>query len=288
MSIKIILVPIGGSKVSRAALERAFVVAKRFGAHVKGLHVMERMSDAVSFEFHLPEKLRGSVQSSAEQAAASRAEELRAGFEKACQEAGITLSEKPLEGDTASASWHQEFGHVEDILVRHARLSDLVTVPRPDLRGGPVRRSPVGRAIEAMLCGTGRPVLIEPPMVKAEPCESVAIGWNESTEASRAIAMTWPWLVNMSAVSILSSKKREAGADALKDYLAWHGISSRVVLLNSKGESVGQAMLNACAKENAGFLVVGGFSHARARELLFGGVTRHLLANSNIPTLMVH
>lgn len=288
MSIKIILVPIGGSKVSRAALNRAFIVAHRFGAHIKGLHVMERMSDAVSFEFHLPEKLRGSVQSSAEQSAVARADELKAGFEAACKEANIALSDKPIEGDAPSASWHQEFGHVEDILVRHARLSDLVTVPRPELKGGPVRRSPVGRAIEAMLCGTGRPVLIEPPEIEAEPCERVAIGWNESTEASRAIAMTWPWLVNMSAVTILSSKKREAGADALKDYLAWHGISANIVFLNSKGKSVGQAMLNACAKQEAGFLVVGGFSHARARELLFGGVTRHLLTHSNIPTLMVH
>jgi nucleotide-binding universal stress UspA family protein len=47
-------------------------------------------------------------------------------------------------------------------------------------------------------------------------------------------------------------------------------------------------MLNVCAEEESGFLVVGGFSHARARELLFGGVTRHLLTHSNIPTLMVH
>ena len=288
MSIKIILVPIGGSKKSLAALNRAFVVANRFGAHIKGLHVMERVSDAVSFEFHLPANLRSSVQSSAEQSALARADELRAEFEAACEQANVTLSDKPLEGDAPSASWHQEFGHVEDILVRHARLSDLVTVPRPELKGGPVRRSPVGRAIEAILCGTGRPVLIEPPMAKTEPCERVAIGWNESTEASRAIAQTWPWLVNMSAVTILASKKREAGADALKEYLTWHGITSNVAFLDGKGESVGDAILNVCAEEEAGFLVVGGFSHARARELLFGGVTRHLLTHTNIPTLMVN
>jgi len=288
MSIKIILVPIGGSKGSLAALNRAFVVAERFGAHIKGLHVMERMSDAVSFEFHLPEKLRGSVQSSAEQSALARADELRAEFEAACRQANVTLSDRPLDGDSPSASWHQAFGHVEDILVRHARLSDLVTVPRPKLEGGPVRRSPVGRAIEAMLCSTGRPVLIEPPMTTTEQCERVAIGWNESTEASRAIAVTLPWLVNMRAVTILASQKREAGANALNEYLGWHGINSNIVFLDGKGESVGEAMLNVCAEEEAGFLVVGGFSHARARELLFGGVTRHLLTHSNIPTLMVH
>jgi len=176
---------------------------------------------------------------------------------------------------------------VEDILVRHARLSDLVTVPRPAIRSGCGRRSPVGRAVEAMLCGTGRPLLIEPPMVEVEACERAVIGWNESTEASRAIAMTLSWLTNMSAVTNISSKNREAGANALVEYLFWHRIISNVVFMKSKGEGIGQAMLKLCAEQEAGLLVVGGFSHARARELLFGGVTRHLLMHSNIPTLMV-
>ena len=288
MSIKIILVPIGGSRDNLKALNRAFVIAKRFGAHIKGLHVMERVSDAVSFEFHLPANLRGSVQASAEQAALARADEARAGFEDACRQANVTLSDNPIEGDAASASWHQVFGHVEDILVRYARLSDLVTVPRPAIESGSGRRSPVGRAIEAMLCGTGRPVLIEPPMASTVQCERVAIGWNESTEASRAIAMTWPWLLSLGEVTILSSKARETGANALVEYLYWHGISSNVVFLDGKGDSVGEAMLNVCKQEQIGLLVVGGFSHARARELLFGGVTRVLLTQSDIPTLMVH
>lgn len=288
MSIKIILVPIGGNKGNLKALNRAFVIARRFGAHIKGLHVMERVSDAVSFEFHLPANLRGSVQASAEQSALARADEARAEFEQACRQADVTLSDTPIEGEGATASWQQAFGHVEDTLIRHARLSDLVTVPRPEIEKGSGRRSPVGRAIEAMLCGTGRPVLIEPPMVTTEQCERVAIGWNESTEASRAIAMTLPWLTALGEVTILSSKTREAGANALVEYLSWHGISSNIVFLEGKGDSVGQAMLNVCAEEAVGLLVVGGFSHARARELLFGGVTRVLLTQSNIPTLMVH
>jgi len=288
MSIKMVLVPIGGSRESVSVLNRAFVIANLFGAHVTGLHVMGRVSDAVSFEFHLPEKLRASVRASAEQSALAHADELRAEFEAACRQAGVTLSDRPVEGDVSSASWHQEFGHVEDVLVRHARLSDLVVVPRPVIHEGAGRRSPIGRAIETMLCGTGRPVLIEPPMARVEQCERVAIGWNESTEASRAIAMTWPWLINMSAVTILSSRQRQTGANALVEYLSWHGITANVAFLDHKGGGVGQAMLNVCTEEEAGLLIVGGFSHARSRELLFGGVTRYLLTHSNIPTLMVH
>jgi nucleotide-binding universal stress UspA family protein len=39
MGIKTILVPVDGSKGSFAALDRAFVVADRFGSHIKALHV---------------------------------------------------------------------------------------------------------------------------------------------------------------------------------------------------------------------------------------------------------
>lgn len=288
MAIKTILVPIGGRKASITALERAILIAERFGAHIKAVHVMERVFDTVSYEFHLPSQLRGSVEKSAEQSAMVQADEYRAEFESVCKQANIILSDKPVDGEGASAGWHQEFGHVEDVLVRHARLCDVVTVPQPVITSGPARRSPVGRAIEAMLCGTGRPVLIDPPKTEMRQCDSVAIGWNESTEASRAVAMTLPWLTRMTAVTVLASKKRERGANDLIEYLSWHGVTAKVSFLDGKGENVADAMLNICAENQSGFLIVGGFSHSRARELLFGGVTRHLLAHSNIPTLMVH
>ncbi len=288
MAIKTILVPVGGRKASMRALERAFVIAQRFGAHIKAVHVMERVFDSVSFEFHLPSHLKGSVQDSSEQSAMAVADEYHEAFVDACKQANITISDKPIEGDGASAGWHQEFGHVEDVLVHHARLSDVITVPQPVISSGPARRSPVGRAIEAMLCGTGRPVLIDPPNANIKQCNSVAIGWNESTEASRAVAMTLPWLTAMTDVTILASRKREKGANELIEYLSWHGVNANISFLDGKGESVGEAMMNICNEKQVGFLIVGGFSHSRARELLFGGVTRHLLSHSNIPTLMVH
>lgn len=289
MSIKTILVPVGGGKTCITALKRAFVIANRFGGHIKGLHVMERASDAATFEMgYLPDNLRNTVQSSSEKSALTQAEEYRAKFEMLCKDANIKISDKPIEGSNPSAGWAQEFGQVEDVLVRHARLCDVAAVPRPRLSPGLVRRSPVGRAVEAMLCSTGRPVLIEPPESTAQQCDSVAIGWNESTEASRAVAMTLPWLKLMSGVTVLSSEKRKAGAKDLVEYLSWHGIPAHVVYLDKKGPNIGDAMLNVCAEQQVGFLVVGGFSHARARELLFGGVTRHLLTHSSIPTMMVH
>jgi hypothetical protein len=209
-------------------------------------------------------------------------------FQDFCTQYSVPLCEEPSRQPGATASWQQEFGHVDEVLVRHGRLSDIIAVPRPWARKFTVRRSPVGRAIEAVLLGTGRPVLIEPPKCRAKRCERVAIGWNESAEVSRALATTLLWLVKMSAVTIIVYEKRKSGVKPLTDYLAWHGIKTKVEFLDGKGSSVGEAILNECSDIEAEFLVVSGFSHARARELLFGGVTRHLLTHSKIVTIMVH
>jgi nucleotide-binding universal stress UspA family protein len=289
MGIKTILVPIDGGKGSFAALDRAFVVANRFGAHIEVLHVMQRVSDAASYGFYnVPARLRKSVETEAEKTALQKAAELREQFEDFCSQYQVSISEEPAAQDGPTAAWRQEFGHVAEILVSHGRVSDLIAVPRPRLKTDTVRRSPVGQAVEAVLLETGRPVLIEPPNCQAKRCERVAIGWNESAEASRALAMTLPWLVEMSAVTLIISKKREPRVKAVLDYLAWHGVRADVQILDDRGSSIGEAILNVCSDVGAEFLIVGGFSHARARELLFGGVTHYLLAESRIVTIMVH
>lgn len=289
MGIKSILVPVDGSKSSFKALDRAFIIAERFGSHIKALHVMLRASDAVASGFYnVPAKLRKNVESESDKAAADRAAELQQQFEELCQNRGVPISGKPVKQAGATAIWHQEFGNVDEVLIRHGRASDVIAVPRPKIKKGVVRRSPVGKAIESILLNTGRPVVITPPKCTMGQCERVALGWNGSVECSRALAMTMPWLVEMSQISILISKKRKSSVKELVEYLSWYGVKADLVLLDGKGKSVGEAMLNVCAEISADFLVVGGFSHARAHELLFGGVTRHLLMHANIVTIMVH
>ncbi|MDH3452018.1 MAG: universal stress protein, partial [Gammaproteobacteria bacterium] len=187
-----------------------------------------------------------------------------------------------------SADWCEEFGEVSDCIVRYGRVADAVTIARPDLEIHSVRRTPAGRNLQAVLLGVGRPVVVVPPTWQAKRIEHAAIGWNESLEASRALAMTIPWLVQMQTVTVIVSNKRKAAVQALLDYLAAHGIEAQVRLLDTGRGPVGQAILDSCAAAGAELLVVGGFSHSRSRQLLFGGVTQHLLNHSEIVTVMVH
>ncbi len=288
MSIKKILVPLDGSSVANGVLDTALVVAKRFGAHIDALHVMQQPEDAAPYMFdRIPASLKKSVAGEIEKDQREQAAAVRAGFEEFCTKNDLTITDKPGK-DSISASWLEAFGRTSEVLIEHARLADVVAIARPKVSKGAIRRSPVGENLEAVMLRAGRPVLVVPPKWKAKRVEHAAIGWNGSLEASRALAMTMPWLEQMSQVSIIVSKKRQDSGKALQDYLAVHGIEGKLLLLDKKGDSVGASILKICKENKVEFLIVGGFSHARARQLLFGGVTQHLLHYSDIVTTMVH
>ena len=75
--------------------------------------------------------------------------------------------------------------------------------------------------------------------------------------------------------------------DGLRSLLAWHGIPAKVEKVRTRGD-VGKALLAAAEKAGANLLVMGAYSHSRVREMILGGVTRHVLSNGNIPVLMAH
>ncbi|MEP0643735.1 universal stress protein [Parasphingorhabdus sp.] len=47
-------------------------------------------------------------------------------------------------------------------------------------------------------------------------------------------------------------------------------------------------LLNEAENMQAAYLVMGAYGHSRAREFLFGGVTRSLFKNSPVPLVVSH
>lgn len=292
MAIKIILVPVDGSPESLETLNSAFNIANRFGAHVRALHVVHSSFKAVA---HMSDRMTASfreeIEVRAEEEARANADAARSQFEAYCKEHAATISSDPqVEG--ATAEWVEEVGEVSDVLLKWGRLSDVIVVSRPHKAGKTeLFRGRTGENLEAIMLGTGRPMFIIPPSNETgprTPAKHVAIGWNGSQEAAHALSTAMPWLPMMDSVTVLVSEKRKESASEVIDYLSWHGVKGSIMTIDGKGKNVADSILQSCKSVNADILVVGGFSHSRARELLFGGVTSHLLANANIATLMVH
>ena len=52
--------------------------------------------------------------------------------------------------------------------------------------------------------------------------------------------------------------------------------------------ATGEAILDHAAKLGCDLLVKGAYTQSRLRQMMFGGATRHILANANLPVLMAH
>ncbi len=285
--IKIILVPVDGTERSADVLDTALVIANRFGAHIKVVHIREHTSEPFMFS-GMPASYREEFVKMSNKAVDSVVDTVRTQFNAFCKQGGAKITRKPSTSQEITASLHILEGNAETVLDKESRLVDVIAMSRPTQHriGGPG----VGELHESLMLHSGRPVLIVPPAGewKVHRVDHAAIGWNDSVEASRALCMTLPWLKQMKKVSVLVSKKREPGVSEVVDYLKRHGCKADYHVLSGRGTNVGKKMLDTCADIGAEFLVVGGFSHTRTRQRLFGGVTSHLLSNTNIITVMAH
>ncbi len=57
-------------------------------------------------------------------------------------------------------------------------------------------------------------------------------------------------------------------------------------MFQSVGNSVGAGLLAAARDFGCDLLAMGAYSHSRLRQLILGGVTRHVLERGNLPVMM--
>ena len=220
------------------AIRTALGLAARFGSHVEVLHVRADPRSAMPY---MGEGMSGAaiqeIMEVSEQDEAAHSAELHALFDSLCGEQKITLSDSPADGGPVgpTAAWREEVGQDDQIIASLGRLADLVVVARPDESEGPAAHL----IIEAALFESGRPVLIVPHSPPPETGERVALAWNDSIEASRAVAAAMPVLRGAGEVIVLRArekisaedKKAASGeADDLVRYLAWNGIAAEAII----------------------------------------------------------
>ncbi len=78
---------------------------------------------------------------------------------------------------------------------------------------------------------------------------------------------------------------QEPGADIAR-HLARHGAHVEVRRLSSGGDDVGRLLLSQAAAFGAELVVMGAYGHSYLNEWIFGGVTRTVLREADLPVLM--
>jgi nucleotide-binding universal stress UspA family protein len=286
MAIRKILLPLTGTAAGEAALATALTIARRWNAHVLALHVRVDSRDVAPLA---GEGLSGAMieemMSATEKESSDRAQAVRAMFDRFVARHDVVIQDAHPSSQHASASFAAVTGREEDIVAQQARLADLTVVPHPD--GGEDVSS--SDALHAVLFDSGRPVLISPRKAPATIGTRVCLAWNGTAESASSVVAAMPWMQQAEAVAILSAEgyqRRGPGAADLMAYLALHGVHAEPITFRSVSGSVGAGLLAAANEFGCDLLSMGAYSHSRLRQLILGGVTRHVLENSTLPVMM--
>lgn len=284
-TIKTILAPVGDSQAAPAPLEAAFRLAALFAAHVTVLHVRPDPTAAVpligeGMSGAMVEEMLANVEKQSQDTAAA----CRAVYEDLRARHGVAEQTQPPAG-AVTARWLETVGREEEVIAHKGRLSDLVVMGH----AGTGLDDVSGLSLNAALLDSGKPLLLAPSVMPASTGQRVVVAWNGSAESARAVAAALPILEKAETVTVLTVNEHDSMATAgdLVAFLAWHGIAASHRDLPAGGNA-GAALLDGCAAAGADLLVMGAYTHSRLRQLILGGVTRHVLAHAGIPVLLSH
>lgn len=287
MSVAKILVPVRGDGKGENVLAHAAAVARRHNAHIEAVHCRARPADMIPVGVAVPRALHAQIEAQAIELANAEEASLQGLFRELIGRLGLEMVELGTPPrDRPSAGWCEEQGKQMDVIKSHGRLADLVAVAKPD------RDRNLGtNTLKAALFNTGRPVLVCPPS-KQEPQvlgARVAIAWNGSSEAARAVALSLPLIQEADEVIVLDGGTSDHGASGgeLMRYLEIRGVSARQKAIEA-ADDPGKAILSAANAAGADLLVMGAYSRSREYESVFGGATQHVIDSMTMPVVMVH
>jgi len=185
-----------------------------------------------------------------------------------------------------SASWREAPGKQIDVIKTHGRLADLIVVAKPDRD-----RNLGANTLRAALFNTGRPVMMC-PMEAEHPkslCDHVAIAWNGSVEASRAVALTLPIIQSATTVRVLTAGEEIHGATSedLLRYLQARGVTAGLEHFK-ENRSIGESLLVRSRLVGADTLIMGAYHDSHERETVFGGNTQTVVDTAEMPVILVH
>ncbi len=284
---RFILVPATGAETDAPVFSAALQVARAWAGHLEFLHVRADVARIIMAAATADTMGSGAVThliDALDRDVAARHEKAEKSVREFCAREQLALGEAPAAGG-ASAGWQVETGDERESLAAHARTADLAVIDRAhDRQAGAMD------LLDGLLMETGKPVLIAAAKALIVEAGTVVIAWKDTREAARAVAAALPFIEKADRVIILSveegRKSAEPSCARLRHALQWHNPNTTVQHLTEDGRPPVEALLEVAAAHLATLLVMGGYSHSRMREIVFGGFTRRVLLSADLPVLM--
>jgi nucleotide-binding universal stress UspA family protein len=194
---------------------------------------------------------------------------------------------------TTFVEWRDALDFPARFILKEARCADIIVSGG---HGAAFSDSFAFASPKDLVMQVGRPLLVVPESVDWLDLRRVLVAWKDTAEARRAIADALPLLRLAKEVTVAEipeqGDSRAAVEQRVGDVVAWlarHGIVAFQRADEVKREEGTSAALDEIAgRVGAGLIVAGAYGHSRVRELILGGVTQHLLAQSARCVLLSH
>jgi len=261
------------------------MVAQRFNSHIVGLHSLTT-EYAVVFGGEMGFSISSEVDRTLEREGHERRDHARRLFRDFMDARGVPVGPVPAGHNGPSASWREEDGRQNAVVGMIGRVYDLIVVEQPE------KLASIAEAtLEDALFESGRPVLMVPKQPLPTLGEIVAIAWNGSTETAVTVAMGMPFLEQARKVVIVAVGPQhmpEPGPDGeeLARTLERHGMDVSLRTAYGRQKAQGESFLKEAAAAGADLLLKGAYTQSRIRQMIFGGGTRHIIMEAQMPVLM--
>ena len=141
---------------------------------------------------------------------------------------------------------------------------------------------------ETALFDSGRPVLVVPQGFSGMVGKRILFAWNGSTESARAISLAMPVLSGAESIDVLSvdgAMVPGPSSAEIAESLRSHGLNVTSQHVKPGSRTAGQTIVDTAIAGGADLIVKGAYTQSRLRQMIFGGMTRHLILSSPLPVL---
>jgi nucleotide-binding universal stress UspA family protein len=275
-----ILIPVDGSAYSKTALQYGIYIAKKIGAGLIGLHVIDikiiqgPLMGEIAFYSNVPASYEFIPK--IEEALQSRGEKILESFRETCALSGIKPELKLIKG------------LIDETIILEGENADWTLLAQRGEHFHLTKGTFLGTTAEAVVRKLKKPVLITPQ--DFIEIESIGLAYDGSPSAHNALKLAaelsektkWPLTI------IIVTDDHETGSklsSKCEIFLESYEIDSDIVILNGHED---REILKFIREGSVELMIMGAFGHGRVREFFLGSTTSCIIRKSPIPVLLTH
>ncbi|MBT5186227.1 MAG: universal stress protein [Kordiimonadaceae bacterium] len=269
---KTILIPIGNDEEVNSRINSSIVIGNKFKSHIKALHVvptlksLEQLTPYAYYSYDLYTHIWEMQK------------------QKAAEQKKNFLD--IMKNNYKDFNWTDEEGDFMRTFKINARSCNLTIISQ-----GEDTYSDIMGSMARFMMESSLPVLAVPVEgITDKIGTNILIAWDASAESARAVHDAMPFLQKAEKVTVLSiseERKHFSPTADICEMLNRNGVKA-VGVDESEHFDRAARILKLSKEWNIDLIVAGAWGHKRLLEVIFGGVTKTLYTNQEIPVFFSH